>query len=300
MTTSTETQNLIENLLRSRSHPSMAATSRAAGVSYNTLQAIAKRLGLWEPNQGRKGFTGLQSEQHKRQIPSQDILTGLHPNYASSSLKKRLISAGVLPDKCDECGLGRLWQGRELSLQLDHVNGDSNDHRLSNLRILCPNCHSQTETYAGKGKAAKNARRGAFKDVKSLIASRLMDGDSIRQSIIKAGLPAAKSHYESVRLLVLEYPALAECRALKEYRPDRTLKTKRSPSDYRTLQHTLWLTAQAGKLEKLHAATFDFQRYGWATQVARLLDMHPQKVVEWIRKVDPEFLNKCKLRSSRA
>lgn len=298
MTISIETQDLIEQLLRLRTHPSMAATSRAAGVSYNTLQSIAKRLGLWAPNQGRKGFTGHSNV--ATQIPLQDILEGRHPSYATSSLKKRLVRAGLLLDECAECQIGRIWQGRELALQLDHVNGDSNDHRLSNLRILCPNCHSQTETYAGKGNAKEKAPPGVFKDVKHLIVASLLAGESIRQSIIKAGLPAAKWHYESVRLLQLEYPALVDAPALKSYQPKRTLKTKRSPGDYRKQQHELWLAAQAVKLDKLHTAPFDFQRFGWATQVACLLDMHPQKVVPWIRKVDPDFLNKCKLRSSRA
>ena len=53
--------------------------------------------------------------------------------------------------KCANCGLIE-WQGQVLSLHLDHINGINNDHRIENLRFLCPNCHSLTETYAGKNK----------------------------------------------------------------------------------------------------------------------------------------------------
>jgi RNA polymerase subunit RPABC4/transcription elongation factor Spt4 len=41
------------------------------------------------------------------------------------------------------------WNGKVLTLQVDHINGVNDDHRLENLRFLCPNCHSQTPTYAG-------------------------------------------------------------------------------------------------------------------------------------------------------
>lgn len=68
----------------------------------------------------------------------------------SHSTKKRLISGNLKEHKCAECGIGSEWNGKHLSLQLDHINGDSLDNRLENLRFLCPNCHSQTSTYAGK------------------------------------------------------------------------------------------------------------------------------------------------------
>ena len=75
-----------------------------------------------------------------------------HSSYANiSSLKNRLLNEHKLEYKCAICGISE-WQGRPLSLQLDHINGVHDDHRLSNLRFLCPNCHSQTETYAGKNK----------------------------------------------------------------------------------------------------------------------------------------------------
>lgn len=72
--------------------------------------------------------------------------------YSRHHLKRKLINEGQVPYRC-ECGLDGLWQGKLLSLQIDHINGVSNDNRLSNLRFICPNCHSQTDTYAGKNSA---------------------------------------------------------------------------------------------------------------------------------------------------
>lgn len=65
-------------------------------------------------------------------------------------LKKRLIKEGLLVERCSECGLGETWNNKPISLQLDHSNGDPTDNRLHNLKLLCPNCHSQTDNYCGK------------------------------------------------------------------------------------------------------------------------------------------------------
>jgi Zn finger protein HypA/HybF involved in hydrogenase expression len=68
-----------------------------------------------------------------------------------TSLKNRLVSEGWLDYKCTKCGISK-WNDSYISLHLDHINGINNDHSISNLRLLCPNCHSQTDTYAGKNK----------------------------------------------------------------------------------------------------------------------------------------------------
>lgn len=62
------------------------------------------------------------------------------------NIKIRLLRAGILENRCCECGLAE-WQGQPLTVQIDHINGVRDDHRLANLRMLCPNCHSQTDTY---------------------------------------------------------------------------------------------------------------------------------------------------------
>jgi len=77
--------------------------------------------------------------------------------YGRYSLKKRLFKHGMLRNECYTCGMGPVWHGKPISLQLDHINGVNNDHRLDNLRILCPNCHTQTKNYGGK--ATKGIKR---------------------------------------------------------------------------------------------------------------------------------------------
>jgi 5-methylcytosine-specific restriction endonuclease McrA len=71
-------------------------------------------------------------------------------SYANtSSLKRRLVQENILEYKCNICSITN-WNNMPLVLQLDHINGVNNDNRIENLRLLCPNCHSQTDTYAGK------------------------------------------------------------------------------------------------------------------------------------------------------
>lgn len=80
-----------------------------------------------------------------------EILIKDSPYQNIARLKIRLIKEGRLEYKCAFCGISE-WRNKPLSLQLDHINGKNNDHRIENLRFLCPNCHSQTDTYAGKNK----------------------------------------------------------------------------------------------------------------------------------------------------
>jgi 5-methylcytosine-specific restriction endonuclease McrA len=83
-------------------------------------------------------------------MPIEDLLRATR---SRTNLKRRLLKAGLLSSACAECGL-TTWRSRPLALELHHVNGDGKDNRLENLTLLCPNCHSQTESWGGR-----NARR---------------------------------------------------------------------------------------------------------------------------------------------
>jgi len=72
-----------------------------------------------------------------------------HPRHR---VKERIIKRNLIAYVCEECKQDSNWNGKKLVLQLDHKNGINNDNRLENLRFLCPNCHSQQDTYAAKNK----------------------------------------------------------------------------------------------------------------------------------------------------
>lgn len=74
---------------------------------------------------------------------------------SNSGLKKRLLKAGLIKDECQRCGNIGIWNGEPLTLQLDHINGLRVDNRIENLRLLCPNCHSQTPTWGAKRRGEK-------------------------------------------------------------------------------------------------------------------------------------------------
>lgn len=78
--------------------------------------------------------------------------------YNRTKLKERLIESGLRENKCAICGISK-WQDKPISLQLHHINGVNNDNRLENLQLLCPNCHSQTENFASKGRGTSIIRK---------------------------------------------------------------------------------------------------------------------------------------------
>ena len=112
------------------------------GSNYKTLKKWCKYHGIEIPRPASTvGAT----------IPLDEVMVE-GSTYSTGSLKRRLLNQSLLEDKCEHCGLRKEWNGKPVVLHLDHINGVSNDHRLKNLRMLCPNCHSQTPTYAGKRK----------------------------------------------------------------------------------------------------------------------------------------------------
>ena len=68
-------------------------------------------------------------------------------NRSGNSTIKRLTESGYKEYKCENCGISE-WDGKPLRLQVHHINGDHYDNRIENLQLLCPNCHTQTDTYA--------------------------------------------------------------------------------------------------------------------------------------------------------
>jgi len=92
-------------------------------------------------------------------MPLEALLVVGRKETSRSHLKGRLIQAGLKENRCEGCGISE-WNDRPITLELHHVNGDGLDNRLENLEVLCPNCHSLTDNWGGRGRKGKPAPSG--------------------------------------------------------------------------------------------------------------------------------------------
>lgn len=116
--------------------------------------------------------------------------------HSTDFVKKRIISSQLKLYKCDQCGIDE-WFGSKITLELDHINGINNDHRLENLRFLCPNCHSLTDTWRGR-----NTNSGKVKVSDDELLTAYKKCGNIRRTLIEVGLAPKGANYSRVKKLV--------------------------------------------------------------------------------------------------
>lgn len=100
-------------------------------------------------------FTGRAKKYNNKYILAEEYFTN-HKQIKSAKLKDKLLKEHLLENKCAICGLTE-WQDKPIILQLHHIDGNNKNNDLSNLQLLCPNCHSQTDNYCGN--ANKNTTK---------------------------------------------------------------------------------------------------------------------------------------------
>lgn len=94
--------------------------------------------------------------------------------HSRNILRKHIITNNLIPYECAICGT-KEWQGKTLSLELDHINGENNDNRLENLRFLCPNCHSQTTTYGSRNQKLTESKYEITSELIDLVIGKYLE-----------------------------------------------------------------------------------------------------------------------------
>lgn len=121
------------------------------GEDYKEVKDLAKELGI----ELKFSYKRSALANYHAKMNINDVLVENSTYKNATVLKKRLFAEGLKEQKCEKCGIID-WQGEPISLQIHHINGVHNDNRLENIQILCPNCHSQTDTYSGKNANKEN------------------------------------------------------------------------------------------------------------------------------------------------
>lgn len=177
---------------------SMRSASKELNIPFSTFKRIAISLNIYKTNQSG---VGLPKGETKNIEKLNRILSGAYNPYISgNTLKTRLVKYGLINNKCSICGLSNTWNDKPLMLQMDHIDGNNRNNKKENLRILCPNCHTQTPTYTGRNKTKKN--KADYSKLQELISNNKPQNISELCSLL--GIRKAITNFKKINIELLQ------------------------------------------------------------------------------------------------
>ena len=206
-----------------------------------------------------KGKSALHIPVEKEVDPSK--LFTENSKHNRSVLRRYIIKNNLIPYRCAICGAIE-WQGKTLSLELDHINGVNNDNRLENLRFLCPNCHSQTTTYGSRNQQLNESKYEITEDLRQLVEQKYEEIKSVKKVSAILGIrrcvvtkivnESGQKHsnqkyiirYDENHNELKRYGSLVEC--AKDLIENKEVKTKRIKTCTRTIMYNkdnFWLNS---------------------------------------------------------
>jgi len=154
------------------------------GNSWGFSEVKKRMLNLNLTGSDFKGKAALKSNISK--INPEKLLCE-NSKHNRTVVRRYIIKNNLLPYKCSICGLSK-WNDKTLSLELDHINGINTDNRIGNLRFLCPNCHSQTDTYGSKNSKLTESHYDISEELSDKICKEYIELNSIKKVSKKLGI----------------------------------------------------------------------------------------------------------------
>lgn len=158
---------------------------------------------LW--NKGKTAETDeriARAAQNQEKYSLKEVFTKNSP-ITQHGLRGYVERYHLIEYKCDNCGCNGNWQDGIIKLELDHINGISNDNELENLHYLCPNCHALTETFRGRNKTIGKQKEDIISEADFVKA--LQEKPNIRQALLSLGLAAKGANYTRANNLIQKY-----------------------------------------------------------------------------------------------
>lgn len=207
-----------------------------------------------------KGKSVIINNTKVKKLRYEDFLTD-KSKHNRNCLRRLIIQENLLPYKCEICGVTE-WNGKTLSLELDHINGVNDDNRLENLRFLCPNCHSQTTTYGSRNQQRNESKYEITEDLRKLVEEtydkhksviRTASALGIRRCVVtKIVNESGQKHsnqkyiirYDKNRNEIKRYGSLSE--AARDLIANNEVKTKNIKTCTRTIMYNknnFWLNS---------------------------------------------------------
>jgi 5-methylcytosine-specific restriction endonuclease McrA len=162
----------------------------STGLKKAYSEGIREKQDMPEAAKGwNKGKTIISDSRIKNNCNPRKIFATDGEILSEGSLRRIILAENLLEYKCQNCNIFE-WDNKPLSLELDHIDGNRGNNLLSNLRFLCPNCHSQTSTYKGR-----NVKKREYKTDEEFTEA-IKNSDNARQALLYLGLAPKGGNYK--------------------------------------------------------------------------------------------------------
>ena len=185
------------------SSQSMSEASMILDIPFTTFKRRSQKLGWYKTNQvwnkGKSIF-----DDNRVSINNLENIFILDSSVSISKSHKNKLKK-ILGENCSKCKRESIWEGSYLEMELDHINGDNTDNRLENLRFLCPNCHSQTETFRGRNIKKNRNKDGFYKYTISELFKGVESSGNLSDLCRYLNIKPSGGNYETLKKKMIEY-----------------------------------------------------------------------------------------------